>query len=204
MGLDRQFRMTYQIAFCPQPHSANPVSQASTVYLSAKREPMNDDLIVPNKVSIQLADTSNRPFKMSDVIFRIRLLARFKNDFSLGPFLSDANGLVTVSKKEIEAGVAANYDSGLMDYAPLSNCSPSVEISLYSLVDIQRAIDARSKVWTNLLAGERDRWGSIEQLIDVYRNAPNSRLQIERSPTIRDTWNKDEAEFSYIFAVVPR
>jgi hypothetical protein len=115
-----------------------------------------NNLVLPNRVAIQLVDTDKRPLKMANVLFRVRLFARYKSDFTLQPFASDGNGLVTNSRNELEAEVAAAYDSGLMDYAHVSTCSPSVEIRLLSGEDIHRAIEAR-KIWTNLLAGERDR-----------------------------------------------
>ncbi len=122
-------------------------------------------------------------------------LARRKNDFTLQPFASDQEGLVTILRKEIEAAVAATYDSGLMDYAHVSDCFPTVEIVLLSDDDIDRAVAAR-KIWIHLLAGERDRWNSIEQLLNVYRNASNNRLLSERSLPIRDNWERDGAEYS--------
>jgi hypothetical protein len=162
-----------------------------------------NNLVLPNRVAIQLVDTDKRPLKMEDVLFRVRLFARRKSDFTLQPFASDGNGLVTISRNEVEAEVAAAYDSGLMDYAHVSTCAPSVEIRLLSGEDIHRAIEAR-KIWRNLLAGERDRWDSMEQLLDVYRKANNGKLLADQSPSIRDDWDEVEAEYTYDFVVLPR
>ena len=161
-----------------------------------------NNLVLPNRVAIQLVDTDKRPLKMADVPFRVRFFARHKSDFTLQPFASDGNGVCTISRNEVEAEVAAHYDSGLMDHAHMRGCSPSVEICLLSAEDIHRAIEAR-KFWTNLLAGERDRWDSIEQLLDVYRKANNGRLFADQSPPIRDDWDKVGAEYTYDFVVLP-
>jgi len=146
---------------------------------------MNNNLILPDRVEIQLLDAEKLPLKMAGVLFRVHLFARKKSDFTLQPFSSDAEGLVTIAKKDIEACVAAEYDSGLMDYSHVGDCAPSVEIGPLSQDDIARAIEAR-ETWTSLLAGERDRWTSIEQLLDVYRNSNNGRLLFDQSPPIRD------------------
>ena len=162
-----------------------------------------NNLVLPNRVAIQLVDTGRRPLKIADVLFRVHLFARGKSDFMLQPFASDGNGLVTISRNEVEAEVTAAYDSGLMDYAHVSACSSAVEIRLLSGEDIHRAIEAR-KIWKNLLAGERDRWDSMEQLLDVYRKANNGRLLADQSPSIHDDWDKVGAEYTYDFVVLPR
>jgi len=60
-----------------------------------------NNLVLPNRVAIQLVDTDKRPLKMADVLFRVRLVARHKSDFTLQPFASDGNGLVTISRNEL-------------------------------------------------------------------------------------------------------
>jgi hypothetical protein len=164
---------------------------------------MDNNLILPNRVAIQLRDTEGLPFRMAVVLFRVRLFARHKNHFTLQPFASDGEGLVTILKKDMEACVEAHYDSGLMDYAPVSGCVPSVEIRLLSEDDINRAVEVRRVTWTRLLAGERDRWTSMEQLLNVYRNANNRRLLFDKSPPVRDDWASVGAEYSYDFVVMP-
>jgi hypothetical protein len=148
---------------------------------------MNTNLIPPDRVAIQLTDTEKVPLTMAGVLFRVQLFARQKSDFRLQPFVRDDRGLVTISKKDIESGVAANYDSGPMDYHDVDSCVPTVEISLLSQDDVDRSVEAR-KIWTSLLARERDRWPSKAQLLEVYRNANNGRLISDQSPPIRDDW----------------
>jgi hypothetical protein len=162
-----------------------------------------NSLVLPNRVAIQLVDRDLLPLRLAGVLFQLRLFARRKNDFTLQPFASDGDGLVTISRKEIEAEIEANYDSGLMDYAHVSDCVPAVEVRLLSEEDIHHAVEAR-KIWKHLLAGERDRWNSMEQLLNIYRNANNVNLLSDQSPTIRDDWDKAGAEYSYDCVVVPR
>jgi hypothetical protein len=157
-------------------------------------------LILPERVTIQLVDKNKVPVKLSNILFGIRAFARRKNDFNLQPFPTGNDGLVTITSKELEADVAANYDSGVMDYAHISDCSPSVEIRILTEEEIKSAVDAR-KIWTKLLAGERDRWKSLEQLLTLYRNANNGRLLADECPPMRVEWREGGAEYSYKFVV---
>lgn len=161
-------------------------------------------LVLPLRAVIQLTDKSLLPLRLEGILFRLTFFAGRKNDFHLGPFSSDRDGLVTISRREMEAGVSDHYETGLMDYARLSECVPSVEIRLLAQDDIQRAIDVRKMTWTSLLPGERERWNSMEELLDAYKNARNKTLFCDQSPPIRDDWDKAEAEYAYSFVVVPR
>jgi hypothetical protein len=158
------------------------------------------DLVLPERVTVQLVDRNGTPVRMSDVLFRITAFARQKNDYRLQPFATDSEGLATITREQLEAEVAANHESGLMDYAHISRCSPVVEIGLLTDEEIRGAIDAR-KIWTSLLAVERDRWESLEQLLTLYRNANNSGL-LAPEPAMRLVWNGRGTEYSYLFLVV--
>jgi hypothetical protein len=68
-------------------------------------------LILPERVTIQLVDKNKSQVSISNVLFGIRAFARHKNDFNLQPFPTDSDGLVTITKKELEADLAANYAS---------------------------------------------------------------------------------------------
>jgi hypothetical protein len=185
-------------------YDENAVSQALG-YTLGQTLVVSKNLILPDRVAIQLTDAQKVvPLAMAGVLFRVQLFARQKNDFRLQPFLSDDRGLVTILKKDIEAEVRAHYDSGLMDYHDVGSCFSMVEITLLSQVEIDRVIEVRRTHWTSLLAGERERWTSIEQLLDVYRTANNGRLRYGQFSRIRDNWDEPGAEYSYDFFVTPR
>jgi hypothetical protein len=79
-----------------------------------------------------------------------------------------------------------------------------VEISLLTQNDIDLVVEGRKTHWTSLLAGERERWTSIEQLLDVYRSANNRRLRCGQLSYIRDNWDEPGVEYSYDFFVTLR
>jgi hypothetical protein len=164
---------------------------------------LQENLVLPEQITVQLIDSNGSSIRMSNVLFRITAFARRKNDYSLAPFATDDEGLATITKAQLESEVAADLDSGVMDHAAISTCSPIVEIHLLTDEEIRRAIEARSTIWKGLLSGERDRWQSIEQLLAVYKNANNHRL-LALEPTLRPVWNGVEKNHSYVFPVAVR
>jgi hypothetical protein len=163
-----------------------------------------ESLILPARVAIQLVDRNGGALKTPNVLLRITAFAARKDDFLLQPFASDNDGLVTILKKDLEAEVAACHDSGLMNYGHIRECSSSVAIRLLTDEELKKVVDARSKIWNNLLMGERDRWNSMEQLLTLYKTANNSRFLPGQALPMRVKWNKDGAEYSYKFVLVAR
>ena len=150
------------------------------------------NLILPEKLRILVMDIEGGALGTPNLLFRIHAFARHKNDFFLQPFATNSDGIADVSKQELLAEVNAHFDSGLMDYCSISDCNETVEISLLSNEDIDRAIYSRTHVWKSLLAGERDRWNSLDQLIALYRSAANSRVQ---AAAITMKWNGSQPEY---------
>lgn len=153
----------------------------------------------PARVLIQVVDENDSRVCVPNVLFRVTAFASYKNDFVFQPFASDAAGVVTITKGDLESGVADCYAEGLMDYAHISGCSSRVEIRLLNDEDLRRA-DAR-KIWKRLLPGERTRWNSIEELVSLYKTANNVRYLPD---AIRMNWSEEGAEYSGIFVLVPR
>ena len=160
---------------------------------------MAANLILPEKVRILVTDADGGAVEIPNLLFRIHAFARRKNDFLLQPFATNSNGIADVSGQELLAEVNAHFDSGLMDYCPILECNEKVEISLLSKDDIHHAIYSRTHIWKTLLAGERDRWNSLEHLIALYRSAANSKVQ---AAPITMKWNGSQPE--YIVRVVAK
>jgi hypothetical protein len=163
-----------------------------------------ENLILPARAIIQLIDRSGGALRIPNVLLGITAFAARKDDFRLQPFASDNDGLVTILKKDLEAEVAACHDSGLMNYGHIRECSASVAIRLLTEEELEKTVDARTKIWKNLLIGERDRWNSIEQLLTLYKTASNGRFLPGQALPMRVKWNNDAAEYSYKFVLVPR
>ncbi|MGA2745809.1 MAG: hypothetical protein ABSE44_14030 [Candidatus Sulfotelmatobacter sp.] len=151
-------------------------------------------LLIPEKVVLRLVDTTHAPLRVANVLFMIHTFANRKNDLILGPFATDADGVVTITKRDLLAEASAHYDSGLMDYDAIDNCQPIVEIAAMEPEAIEKALVARTKVWTALLRGESGRWTNIEELRNLYRTAANKGISVQ---AIRVRWDCSGGEFSY-------
>jgi hypothetical protein len=160
------------------------------------------NLILPEKIIIQLTDSQNRPLVFPDVVFFVHFFAKHKNDFHLGPFVSDQSGKVAISHQELVWNIQATYDSGLMDYSAVETCHPSIEIILEYPDIIKRTLTTREKVWSVLLKGEKERWGALENLLNVYRCAKNDQIELSKDfMKIRDTWDGTKKEYNYNFPI---
>lgn len=157
-----------------------------------------DKLIFPEIVTVRLIGSSQQPFEKPGVLLGIHIFARQKNDFFLAPFVTNAGGVVTITKKELLAEVSAHYDSGLMDYVEVEEAKTVVEIRLLSVEEIEKAIFSRTHVWKNLLRGERERWTSIDQLIDAYKNSSNAFVTAD---TTKALWNADCEHYECLLLV---
>lgn len=157
------------------------------------------NLILPDEVTIQLFDTDGQPMQIENVLFSVHLFARHKNDFNLGPYVSDPTGKVVISNADLRNDIVATHDSGCMDYCAVEGAFPFVEIRLSHPDDIDRIINARTTTaWTSLLKGEKERWGTMDNLIQTYRNASNPELMVWKGfSKIRDEWDGKKTQYHY-------
>ena len=150
-------------------------------------------------MTVRLLGPSGEAYRCADLLLRVHAFARRKNDFSLGPYPTDADGVACITKADLEAGVAATIDSGIMDYYRIEDCHPAVQISLATADDILRAHSSRSTSWTSLLSGERRRWHSIGELIALYSRALVATRSLAglRPLDITAEWTDPSAKHSY-------
>ena len=163
------------------------------------------NLILPQKVTIRLVDNRKQPVSMANVIFGVHLFASRKNDFYLGPYVSNADGFVVITKEDLNHDVEATYSSGLMDYVSVDTCHTLVEIELKTAEDIEKAIHCREKVWPILLKGEAERWGTLKSLLKTYKTSTNKNLKVSKEFShIRDDWDGSRDEYEYDFVIIPK
>ena len=96
-------------------------------------------------------DLGHHPIRLANVLFVVRAFANRKNDFVLGPFATDQDGVVKITKRDLMAEATANYDTGIMDFDSVENCKPVVEIAAMKASEIEKALQARTTIWTKLL-----------------------------------------------------
>jgi hypothetical protein len=166
-------------------------------------------LILPELATIQLKTLTSQgkyqpgleqDYRVPNIVFSIDTHARRKNDYHLGPFFSDENGLVTITRELLDIYIEATLDSGLMDHTHISDCYALIEIRLWSENDLESAIEGR-RTW-GLLKREKDLWKSPEELIAAFRSANNRNLMIvDGFSRIRDEWDGTKQEYDYDFHV---
>lgn len=158
-------------------------------------------VVFPRRATVQLVMRGRiaEPVRLGGAVFFLRLFATQKNDYQLGPFVTDDQGRVTIDRETCEHFVAAEHESGLMDYAGIDQCREEIEIRLLRPDEISRAAKSRRTVWRTLLGGEDKVFGSMAALLAVYDQATNSRLTTREPLTC--AWNGSEPNPSYSYFV---
>ena len=161
--------------------------------------------IIPDKVTVRLIKPRQQDFPVDNILLYIKTYARHKNDFCLGPFVSDQEGIISITKNEIEREVTATYESGLMDYSGIENCFTFVELRLYDQDEIDKMIKSRSKVWTTLLKGEKERWTSINHLIETLKKSNNKHLLLyDSTKRVRADFDGTQNEYEFQLDIYKR
>ena len=159
-------------------------------------------IIFPERAVVQLCRVGRsgdwEPYRVAGAIASVRVFARHKNDYDLGPFVSDAEGRITMSGDALRAYAAATVDSGIMDHARVDEAFPFVEIRLWTGRQVSAAIEAR-QTW-GLLPAEGELWSSAEAMLGALRSAPNARFQTVPNAgygIVRDLWDSVGASREY-------
>jgi hypothetical protein len=158
--------------------------------------------VFPEIVAIRILtsrDDSAKPLRLAGIAFRVKTFHCRKNDYALGPFFSDGDGVVTITRRALELSASSTLATGIMDYGLPTECGPDVELSHWNGTDISRAQEARRSTWTRALPGEEELYGSLEALLRRLREAPNDSLE-DVSP-IRDRWDGSRPHVEYRYVV---
>ncbi|MCB0762667.1 MAG: hypothetical protein KDC12_14155, partial [Flavobacteriales bacterium] len=110
-------------------------------------------LTVPDKVTIQLTDSDGQPARLDKVLVGIKTFATHKNDIYLSPFLSDKDGRIEITKKDIQDTTDNFISYGIMDYSSLESANPNVEIYLWAAEELDRYI----AYWSKLLKSKESK-----------------------------------------------
>jgi hypothetical protein len=156
-----------------------------------------ESLVLPESVTIRLVDKDFLPVNISGFLIKVTAFARYRNNYHLGPFVSDEGGVIKFTRKDLLNDISAVHDSGLMDYAGYESCEQKVRIHAYTDQEIKKEIRSRSDIWVDLLQGEAERWGTIENLIAIYQAATNGKYN---AVEVESGW--DDAQKEYEFEIV--
>jgi hypothetical protein len=172
-------------------------------------------LFIPEKIIIELKDQNGNSFNQKNILFGIKTFANRRNDIELSPFISNENGVITITKNDIEKNLENFYSYGLMDYSSIESAKPEIEIYYWGNKNLENYL----KYWSKILEGKADLkqyeiWGEklgkresesakIEKRerdeMEIYSSCKNREFkQIENVTILKDNWGKPKTELNYI------
>jgi len=170
-------------------------------------------LVIPEHIEIQLTTSAGVPYKQSNVIVGIHSFATRKNDIELSPFISDKNGIITITKDQIIERARNFISYGIMDYNSLESAKSTVELFIWTKDKIQRYLnyweplvkenptknlaDWQIRVMDKEMLAIQEREQNEVELIKKSHNA-NS---ISKEFKIKMTWDGKETNFRITFIV---
>jgi hypothetical protein len=94
-----------------------------------------DSLIV-----LVLDKNTNAPVKGAAIV--LELFASRKNNYVVGPAISDLSGQVRFTREECERSIKADQEMFIMDYmGTLADCRPVVEVRLHSPAHLAKMLE---------------------------------------------------------------
>jgi len=133
--------------------------------------PSEDALRFPDQLIVRLVE-EDTGCPVPYIAITLTLYARKKNDYHLGPDLSDSSGIITIDRDWVKRSLEANINCFPMDYySTMGDCYPYIGIKIMSIDDIHRAIAAMK------LYGEVTQELGVAHTISDLRNAFNYRYE---------------------------
>jgi hypothetical protein len=124
----------------------------------------------PNKLTVVVQDRGTLQ-PVGKVAIRLGLIATKKNNYSVGPVITDLSGAAVFTRADCEFAIQRAWEMFLMDYHDtLDECQPVVEIGLYQAKQVSgmiRQYTAAPKFWG---MGFRDPEALME-VLQTVRNA---------------------------------
>ncbi len=163
-------------------------------------------LQLPDIINIDFVDYIGNPLRIENILIGIQTFATYKNNIDCSPFLTDTNGHITITKKDIQDRAKNFVQYGLMDYSTLESAKPGIEIYLWGNIAIDKYIDYRKK---NLARGNAglviNQFGNsgkmlftpskeledrIREELNIFETCFNSTLyQPNDVILVKDTWD---------------
>jgi hypothetical protein len=150
--------------------------------------PSEDALQFPDRLIVRLVEEdTGRP--APNIAITLTLYARKKNDYHLGPSLSDSSGTIAIDRGWVKRSVEEIKGFFLMDYySTMEDCYPYVSVKVMSTDDIRRAIAAME------LYGEVTQELGVAHSISDLSNASNCKYEPETMRLNMDNPNEAERE----------
>ena len=87
---------------------------------------------------------------ISNVVMFLTLIVRNKNNYSIGPLISDNEGKINIDKKLIESTISQNQKEYPMDYSDnLNNCENDMELVIDDYQKLKERIERIRRFYPN-------------------------------------------------------
>lgn len=121
---------------------------------------------LPEKIEIHVCNKLGLPIKTENIIISI------ERGYIAGPFFTNKQGVVEITKKMLEEEEKDWISSGGGDHRNFSLIS-NLTLCISSKETIDRWIKARESTWNFLLEHEKKYWRSINELISAMKLSKN-------------------------------
>lgn len=125
---------------------------------------------LPEKIEIHVCNKLNLPIKIENIIISL------ERGYIAGPFFTNKEGVIKITKKMLEDEEKDWISSGGGDYRNFSLISNLI-INVLSKEMIDIWINARKETWNLLLDHEKKYWKNIDELINVMKFSNNYRVK---------------------------
>ncbi len=171
-------------------------------------------LFLPDNLHIDIIDKEGNPFRQENILIGIQTFATHKNDINISPFLTDANGHITIKKDELKNKADIFISYGLMDYVSVEYAKPDINIYFWG----NKAIDRYITYWSTLLRHKKtykptqlkikllghlnEEFAKIEKReteeLEIFYSCFNrTTVQKDDIVLVSDSWDKPSSECSY-------
>jgi hypothetical protein len=168
-------------------------------------------MLIPDLINIEFKDKNNAPFYKENILIGIKTHAYHKNDINIFPFVSDKNGHLRITKKEINKQADEFISYGLMDYSSLGYAKPNVElyfwgnkgIRIYLGYETDHVVLQNLKTYIPNFNEEDFKKQRIEQRKQddnylIFEQCYNRTTNIEEDIILAtDLWDKEKKEVFY-------
>ena len=132
--------------------------------------------LFPDLIRLKIInENGNKPLQNIAVI--IKFFANRKNDHYLIPLISNQEGLIEITKEQINKKMDDNMNTFIMDYSSnLDDCQPKIDFKLMDKNEIERAIKAMNmykgfmgiteKEIDNLSKAENEKYNPVSKVVE--------------------------------------
>ncbi len=166
-------------------------------------------MVLPDEVTIRVIVWDHgvvTRYASDPIAIMIRTFARQKADYHLGPFFTDRDGVVKITRGQMLAAVSNVLSYGLMDYVGIEDSFSLVEIAHLSREELQNLNEHYARTWISEDDDIKELYASLKELRRLLGAAANERfVPAWASGRRRDEWDRSapSREYEYVVSYEP-